>query len=256
MFASGELETSSIQGGIFPSNLKKCYKICIGKNGIKGEIVMSERESAMSSAFFIERTEEACEREFGHLLERESAEKYGDAYPKYVENAAVRLEGMAIYAEHLLKGHASSMTVAGILSRWRNKLQVVKEVKEDMRVFARSEKEILTLFRNLCKECLEKAAGDRNGDAGPELTPDQARRSKDAVLAFLGELFPMPELYDLSDRYPIPEETNVGRQQEKRLKITVELTEREARAYETMVTAEMKIRAALAEAANSSGQAE
>jgi hypothetical protein len=219
---------------------------------------MAESGIKSLSAFFIEKTDIACEKEFGHLLEPDSAVRYGDAYAKYVDNALVRLEGMAAYAECLLEGHAASMTVAGILSKWRNRLQVVRECKENMRVFARSEKEIVTLFRKFCRGCLDMAAGqpDANPDTG-RLLKDFARQRKEAVLTFLGELFPMPELYEVSDRYPIPHGENgagqnigaITKKQEKKVKITIELTEREARAYETMMTAEKKIRAALAEAA-------
>jgi hypothetical protein len=219
---------------------------------------MAENGNKSTSAFFIDKTDIVCEKEFGHLLEPDSADRYGDAYAKYVDNALVRLEGMAAYAECLLEGHAASMTVAGILSKWRNRLQVVRECKENMRVFSRSEKEIVTLFRKFCLGCLELATGQP--DANPDsrrLLRDYARQRRDAVLTFLGELFPMPELYEINERFPIShgEEDGgksagvVSKQSEKKVKITIELTEKEARAYETMMTAEKKIRAALADAA-------
>jgi hypothetical protein len=172
---------------------------------------------------------------------------------------------MAAYAECLLEGHAASMTVSNMLSKWRNRLQAMREIKENMRVFSRSEKEIVTLFRKFCSGCADMATGQPDADPdATRLLKDFARQRKEAVLTFLGEIFPMPELYEVNDRYPIPlEEEGNGKnardmmkQPEKKVKITIELTEKEARAYETMMTAEKKIRAALAEVAKAEGSGE
>jgi hypothetical protein len=95
------------------------------------------------------------------------------------------------------------------------------------------------------------AGKDPETETGSGLAPDQVRHRKEAVLAFLGELFPMPELYETSDRFTIPEVMKSGSEKlrERKMKITLELTEREAKAFETIMTAERKIRGALAEAA-------
>ncbi len=218
---------------------------------------MVEKGNKSVSELFIEKTDLACEKEFSHLLEPDSAAKYGDAYAKYVDNALVRLEGMVVYAECLMEGHAALMTVVNILSRWRNRLHAVRDCKENMRVFARSEREIVTLFREFCRACVDTAA--RLSEENPDTKPagkEYVRHRKEAVLSFLGEIFPMPELYEISDLYPIPpaedgSETNpwdVTKQPEKTVKLTIELTEKELRACETMMVAEKKIRAALAEA--------
>ncbi len=215
---------------------------------------MSEIEKKSLSAFFIEKTDQICEKEFGHLLEPDSATRYGDPYAKYVDNAMVRLDGMVAYAECLLEGHAASMTVARIFSGWRNRLQAVRDCKENMRVFSRSEKEIVTLFREFCRGCSDMAA--RAPEDGKETKiswKEYARQRKEGALYLLGELFTIPELYEINDRYAIPlDEDGAGKnagglagQPEKTIKITVELTEKEARAYEAISRAEQKIRAAL-----------
>ena len=222
---------------------------------------MLEEEKKSLSAFFIDKAELICEKEFGHLLEPDSAARYGDPYAKYVDNALVRLDGMVAFADCLLEGHAASMTVARIFSGWRNRLQVIRDCKENMRVFSRSEKEIVTLFREFCRGCMDMAA--REPEAGQESkTPwkEYARRRKEGALSLLGELFTIPELYEINDRYAIPlDEEGTGKnaaglaaQPEKTITITVELTEKEARAYETISRAEQKIRAALVEVAQSS----
>ncbi len=217
---------------------------------------MAENEIKSLSALFIEKTEEVCEKEFGHLLEPDSAARYGDPYAKYIDNAMVRLDGMAAYAECLLEGHAVSMTVSRIFSSWRNRMQAVRDCKEYMRVFSRSEKEIVTLFREFCRGCVDMAA--RTPDEGGEKkssSKELAYRRKEGALSVLGELFTIPELYEINDRYRIPlDEEESGKsagaagRPEKTIKITVELTEKEARALETVSRAEQKIRAALDEA--------
>jgi len=218
---------------------------------------MAENENKSLSALFIEKTEEICEKEFSHLLEPDSAARYGDPYAKYIDNALVRLDGMGAYAECLLEGHAAVMTVSRILSRWRNRLQAVRDCKEYMRVFSRSEKEIVTLFREFCRGCVDMAA--KESDDGRETKSERkeyARRRQEGALSVLGELFTVPELYEINERYAIPcDDEEAGRnaggaaaRAEKSIKITVELSEKEARAYETIVRAEQKIRDALLEA--------
>ncbi len=218
---------------------------------------MGDSEKKSLSALSIEKTELVCEKEFGHLLEPDSAARYGDPYAKYIDNALVRLDGMAAFAQCLLEGHAASMTVARILSGWRNRLQAVRDCKENMRVFPRSEKEIVTLFRKFCRGCREMAAkAPDDGRETESAWKEYARRRQEGALSLLGELFTIPDLYEINDRYMIPRDeelagknasAHVG-QPEKTLKITVELTEKEARAYETVSRAEQKIRAALTEA--------
>ncbi len=218
---------------------------------------MEENGKKSLSAFFIEKTEAICEKEFGHLLEPDSYTRYGDPYAKYIDNALVRLDGMAAYAECLLEGHAASMTISRILSGWRNRLQAVRDCKEHMRVFSRSEKEIVTLFREFCRGCRDMAAAPpEDGSEEKSIWKEYARRRKEGGLSILGELFTVPEIYEINERYAIPaDEDQAGGktagspgQPEKTVTITVELTEKEARAYETLLRAEQKIRSALAEA--------
>jgi hypothetical protein len=218
---------------------------------------VGENEKKSLSALFIEKTDLVCEREFGHLLEPDSAARYGDPYAKYIDNALVRLDGMAAYAECLLEGHAASMTIARIFSAWRNRLQAVRDCKENMRVFSRSEKEIVTLFREFCRGCRDMAARAPDDSRETKVAwKEYARRRKEGALSIMGELFTIPELYEINDLYPIPLDEGVAGenagglagQPEKTIKITVELTEKEARAFETISRAEQKIRAALSEA--------
>ncbi len=221
---------------------------------------MAENETKSLSALFIEKTEEICEKEFTHLLEPDSAARYGDPYAKYIDNALVRLDGMAAYAECLLEGHAASMTVSRILSGWRNRLQAVRDCKEYMRVFSRSEKEIVTLFREFCRGCMDMASRPpEDGRETNSVWKEYARRRKEGALSVLGELFTVPEIYEINERYTIPsDEDEAGKaggtetQTEKSIRITVELSEKEARAYEMILRAEQKIRAALAEAGRES----
>jgi hypothetical protein len=230
-----------------------------GKSTIGGNV--GENENKSLSAISIERAELVCEKEFGHLLEPDSAARYGDPYAKYIDNALVRLDGMAALAECMLEGYAVSMTVARIFTGWRNRLQVVRDCKENMRVFSRSEKEIVTLFRDFCRDCTDRAA--REPDDGLEMKIERkelARQRKEGALYLLGELFTIPELYEIDERYAIPADKDgpnknsagLAGQPEKTTKITVELTEKEARAYETVSRVEHKIRAALVEAGRES----
>ncbi len=221
---------------------------------------MAENENKSLSALFIEKTEEICEKEFAHLLEPDSAARYGDPYAKYIDNALVRLDGMAAYAECLLEGHAASMTVSRILSGWRNRLQAVRDCKEYMRVFSRSEKEIVTLFREFCRGCVDMASRPPAEDRETKsVWKEYARRRKEGALSVLGELFTVPEIYEINERYTIPSDAEEAGKAggpaalaEKSIKITVELSEKEARAYEMILRAEQKIRAALAEAGRES----
>jgi hypothetical protein len=82
---------------------------------------VGENEKKSLSAIAIDKAELVCEKEFGHLLEPDSAARYGDPYAKYIDNALVRLDGMAAFAECLLEGYAVAMTVARIFSGWRNR---------------------------------------------------------------------------------------------------------------------------------------
>lgn len=218
---------------------------------------MLEDERKSLSAFFIEKADLICEKEFGHLLEPDSATRYGDPYAKYIDNALVRLDGMVAFADCLLEGHAASMTVARIFSGWRNRLQAIRDCKENMRVFSRSEKEIVTLFREFCRGCSEMAAKVPENGKEPKVPwKEYARQRKEGALSLLGELFTIPELYEINERYAIPlDEEGTGKnvgglagQPEKTIKITVELTEKEARAFEAISRAEQKIRTALIEA--------
>jgi hypothetical protein len=218
---------------------------------------VGENEKMSLSAISIDKAELACEKEFGHLLESDSAARYGDPYAKYIDNALVRLDGMAAFAECLLEGYAVSMTVSRIFSGWRNRLQAARDCKENMRVFSRSEKEVVKLFREYCRGCMDMAANPPDGGrVTATVWKEYARQRKEAVLSFLGELFTIPELYEIDERYAIPlDEEEMGKnaggvaeQPEKTVRISVELTEKEARAYETLSRVEQKIRAALVEA--------
>ncbi|MBP1751277.1 MAG: hypothetical protein H6Q57_113 [Geobacteraceae bacterium] len=218
---------------------------------------MAEKENRSLSELFIEKANLTCEKEFGHLLEQDSAARYGDAYAKYIDYALVRLEGMVSYAENLQEGHAAAMTVVHIFSGWRNRLHAVRDCKENMRVFSRSEREIVNLFREFCRGCVDMVTRLSGEDgASRETVAEYARNRKGAVLSILGELFPMPEIYEISDLYPIPsgkvdtegKAAIMGEKPGKMVRITVELSEKEALAFETIMIAEKKIRAALEEA--------
>jgi hypothetical protein len=126
-----------------------------------------------------------------------------------------------------------------------------------MRVFSRSEKEIVTLFRGFCRECVDRAAGEPDDGRETKFAlKEGARQRKEGALYLLGELFTIPELYEIDERYAIPlDEAGSGKdaggvaaKPEKTMKITVEVTEKEARAYETVSRVEQKIRAALVDA--------
>ncbi len=222
---------------------------------------MEENEKKSLSAIAIDNAELVCEKEFGHLLEPDSAARYGEPYAKYIDNALVRLDGMAAFAECLLEGYAVSMTVSRIFTGWRNRLQAARDCRENMRVFTRSEKEVVKLFREFCRDCRDTAAHPpEDGRVAPQVWKEFARKRKEAVLFFLGELFTIPELYEIDERYAIPlDEEEAGKnaggvagQPEKTVKISVELTEKEARAYDMLSRVEQKIRAALVEAGQES----
>lgn len=219
---------------------------------------MADKEVKSITELFLEKTVSACEKEFSDLLQPDSASRHGDAYAKYIDYAMTRIEGMEAYSECLLEGNSALMaTVSGILAKWRNRLSAARDSKENLRVFARSEREIVAVFREFCRKSTDMADKlSKESTAGKPTYKGYAHYFKEGALKILSELYLMPELYEISERYPIPfaeegdekDAKSVIRQPEKTFKITVELTEKEANAFGTLLFAGQKLRAALTEA--------
>jgi hypothetical protein len=205
---------------------------------------MAENSWKSVTELFIEKTRAACEKEFGDLLKPESMAEYGDDYPKRLDNAMVRLEGMAAYAEMMLQNEASLMMVLSIFSTWRNRLYGFRDSKENLRVLARSEREIVKHFRDYCRKCVEMASAPADeAETGKSSSRERARGRKEGALAILSELFLMPELHEINDRYAIPSDDQPAvPRPENKVTIALELTEKEAAA---LMAAERKLRSAL-----------
>jgi hypothetical protein len=220
---------------------------------------MANNEAKTVTELFLEKTVATCEKEFSDLLQPDSATRHGDAYGKYLDYAMTRLEGMEAYAECLLEENSALMaTILGILAKWRYRLSAARDSKENLRVFARTEREIVAAFREFCGKCVEMS--DKLSRENPQGKPSfkgYAHYYKEGALKMLCEIYLMPELFEISERYPIPyleENDSKGtakeiRKPEKKIMITVELTEKEANACDTLLFAGQKLRNALSEAA-------
>jgi hypothetical protein len=219
---------------------------------------MANNEAKTVTELFLEKTVTTCEKEFSDLLQPDSASRHGDAYGKYLDYAMTRLEGMEAYAECLLEENSALMaTVLGILAKWRYRLYAARDSKENLRVFARTEREIVAAFREFCGKSV--AMADKLSRENPQDKPNfngYAHYYKEGALKMLCELYLMPELFEISERFPIPY-LNEGDSKEtrkeiphpeKKIRITVELTEKEADACDTLLFAGQKLRNALSEA--------
>jgi hypothetical protein len=219
---------------------------------------MADNETKSITELFLEKTVSTCEKEFSDLLEPDSAARHGDAYGKYLDYAMTRLEGMETYAECLLDENSGLMaTVLGILANWRRRLYAARDSKENLRVFARTEREIVAAFREFCSKSVDMA--EKLSREKQDMKPNfrgYAHYYKEGALKILCELFLMPELFEISERFPVTyaEEQDVKEtgaaipQPEKTIKITLELTEKEAAACDTLLFAGKKLRTALTEA--------
>jgi hypothetical protein len=220
---------------------------------------MVNNEAKTVTELFLEKTVTTCDKEFSDLLQPDSAVRHGDAYGKYLDYAMTRLEGMEAFAEGLLHENAALMaTVLGILAKWRNRLSAARDSKENLRVFARTEREIVAAFREFCSKSVTLA--DKLARENPQVKPNYkgyGHYYKEGALQMLCELYLMPELFEISERFPINYREDIDnkeagiklRQPEKHIMITVELTEKEAAACDILLSAGRKFRNALADAA-------